>query len=211
MANLPDESASGESSISDYSESFELDDTSSDSSQDKENVVSGSVNQVTEATSPTVNTKKPPKSKRPHSSDGVNLGRTIRSPIPVAHHLNQDDQLFSDSTIAKPLTFKQAAAKVQGLQSSAKKFNSSNEIREVAFKEWLGKKEVTHVERRNSVLQSKRVDTEEKRKREVEIMSCYSILRYSDCSWSCRCEGKRRWSNGQLLNNPSCRGSRRSC
>lgn len=173
MANLPDES----SESSNYSESFELDDTSSESSQDQENVTSGSGKPVTEVTSPTVSTKKPPTS---HSSDGVDLGRTIRSPMPASHHLNQDDQHLphrpptSDSTIAKPLTFKQAAGKVQRLQSSAKKFNSSNEIREVAFKEWLGKKEVIIVQRRNSVLQSKRVDTEEKRKREVEPF--YAIL-----------------------------------
>ena len=189
MANFLDES-----SISDYSESFELDDTedpSSDSSQGKENVDTNQVTDVTKMASPTVNTKKPPTSKRPHSSDGVDLGRTIRSPIPTVHHLNQDNQHLShhlptsDSTIAKPLTFKQAAGKVQSLQSSAKKFNSSNEIREVAFKEWLGKKEVTHVQRRNSALQNKRVDAEEKRKREVE--TCHAIYtdmlhRNCDCS-----------------------------
>ena len=164
---------------SDYSESFELDDSSSvissESNYEEEGVRSElekSLDQAPVKQSANKLTKKPPIFKKELARDDIDLRRTIRSPITFIEKENHPSNLKSSqekpaSTHTPALTFKEAAGKVQKLQSSAKKFTNSDEIREVVFKDWLAKKEVKDMRTRKLLDDSKRIDIEKKREREV--------------------------------------------
>lgn len=187
MAHLPEKD---ESSAEDYSESFEFDDTDSKdlSSSLGRGLAELSAADLVEGaiqTSDMPTVKKPPTSKRPHSSGrlDMDLSRTIRSPIAMSEHLLHGSHLSTDgakenqqpspspppplNSTARSLKFKEVAGKVRKLQSSAKKFKNSNEIREVAFKEWLAKKEVRDLRTRKYLECGKRMDSEKKRNSEV--------------------------------------------
>lgn len=130
--------------------------------------------------------KKPPAPKRkaPTQSSNV-LRKTMRSPVALAHHLNRDGShqdsdhsppqprvstpLPNSSAGIRPPRFIEAVTKVQKLQSTTKKFQSSNEVREVVFKEWLAKKEVKNLQKRQSLSQRKKEEAENKREQEVGV------------------------------------------
>ena len=180
MAHLPPEN--DESSNEAYSESFELDGTDSrEVSSDMSNC-SGDMQTPESGSNPTAHrpssgttVKKPPRPKRERDPGGMDLGRTVRSPIAMSQHLQGtwDGVAKGEPTF----TFREVAGKVQKLQLSAKKFNSSGEIRDVAFKEWLAKKEVKNMRERKSLEQSKRIDCEKKRNKEVNDLAC--VMRVS--------------------------------
>lgn len=180
MAHLPE---NDDSSVGDYSESFELDDSdsrelSSDMSRGQADMQEPLVENVPKHPA----LKKPPRPERVHSS-GMDLSRTVRSPIAMSQHLHLSDSHLTciadgptkenEQPVLKSTpgpTLKQVASKVQKMQLSAKKFKSSGEIREVAFKEWLAKKEVKDMRARRSLEQSKQIDSEKKKSHEVFIL-----------------------------------------
>lgn len=161
MAHLPENE---DSSVGEYSESFELDD--SDSRELSSDMSHGQADMqgLVESVPNHPSLKKPPRPKRVHSSS-TDLGG---SPIAMSQHLHSKD---SDLTANSTPTFKQVAGKVQKMQSSAKKFKSSGEIRDIVFKEWLAKKEVKDMRARRSLEQSKQIDSEKKKNKEVFITS----------------------------------------
>lgn len=178
MAHLPPED--DESSNEEYSESFELDGTDSGGvssgmshcSSDME-TSERDTNHPTHTTSPSPTVKKPPRPKREHDPGGMDLGRTVRSPIAMSRHLQGTwDVAAKDKENQQPITFSEVAGKVQKLQLSAKKFKSSDEIRDVAFKEWLAKKEVKDLRARKLLEQSERIDHEKKKNKEVSHAFC---------------------------------------
>lgn len=173
---------SGESSVDEYSDSFELDDTDSKelsiefNHEEHDDVeLESALNEILDH--PPSNKKPPTSATKLHSSgrDHVDLGRTVKSPIAMAEHLHQHHST-NEKTLSPPLNsttrsltlnFKEVAGKVQKLQSSAKKFKNSGEIREVVFKEWLAKKEVKAMRAKKSFERSRKIDVEKKRNKEV--------------------------------------------
>lgn len=162
-----------EEQVNEYSLSFELDDTDESLELSSEEVSGSpeSEKNVGGDRSAVHNSKKPP---RPPSSEGsVKFNRTVRSPLAMSHLLNQDggsrgaDPQSPPSPHSPPLArFKQVAGTVQKMQSTAKKFNNSSEIREVAFKEWLAKKEMKDINEK--IKRSMSVETESERAEEQE-------------------------------------------
>ena len=168
---------------SDYSESFELDDSNSEISSESNHEAEGVLSELNQAPLTIKQpanklTKKPPIIKKELPSGDTELRRTIRSPITFIeqeNHLKSSQEKPAPTATSPALTFKDAAGKVQKLQSSAKKFTNSDEIREVVFKDWLAKKEVKDMRTRKLLDDSKRIDIEKKREREVNF-SCYRFL-----------------------------------
>ena len=186
------------SSGGDYSESFELDDTDSRESSSlgheqadvlarfRETLASDEDHPPHRSHSATGSkqTRKPPTPKGGGRSR-VDLGRTVRSPIAMSQHLQQGGQLTNENSQDNPslapplsspplhptghsLTFREATGKVQKLQAAVKKFKNSDEMREVAFKEWLAKKEVKDMRSKKATERCKKMDEETKRNEEVK-------------------------------------------
>lgn len=88
-------------------------------------------------------------------------GRTLCTFTGLASNYNSLDQT------SRPLQFKDVAGVVQTLQSAAKAFSTSREMRDFAYKEWLAKKEAKKVEKVLKKSDETVVTNEEKRKREV--------------------------------------------
>lgn len=186
-----------------YSDSFELDDSNSeDFSHDDSDVLSELKKTLESAGTEPVpvtlnkNDKKPPAPKRERhlrlSNGGIDLRNTVRSPISMAQHLNQSGPLAksnddvtdggshphtvtSNSDPARPLRFKQAVGTVQKLQSTAKHFRNSDEVREVVFKEWLVKKEENNLRTRQSLSQSEIIEAKNNREKEVCLSRLISL------------------------------------
>jgi hypothetical protein len=165
MAHLPEDD---ESVAEDYSDSFELDDTDSKASSDVsyDQFLASAVESGPKHLTPSPTQEKPPRPKRVSSSGG-DLCRTIRSPVAMSEYLCQSDVVDGAKGNEPTLSFKEAAKKIQKLQSSVKNFNSSGEIRDIAFKEWLAKKEVKDMQTRVLLEQGKRLDDEKRRNKEV--------------------------------------------
>ncbi len=175
--------------MNDYSLSFELDDTDESLQLSSEEVSQGSPDseKVMQEDRPTVHSsssKKPP--RPPSAGDGsVNLNRTVRSPLAMAHLLNQGGVAEDGGAqspplpphsppLARPLKFKQVASSVQKMQSTAKKFKNSGEIREVAFKEWLAKKEAKDMNEK--IKQTASMETEKEKAKDQErqvVLWCF--------------------------------------
>lgn len=115
--------------------------------------------------------------KKPPAHSGIDMGRTVKNPLKLAQHLSKaidgavqiPSALRSDqsSTKKKPPRFKKAVNAVQNLQSVSSNFKSSNEVREVAYKDWLAKKEVKAVQMKRTSLLEKKKEEEAKKKKEV--------------------------------------------
>lgn len=164
-----------EEQVNDYSLSFELEDTDESLQLSSEEETHGSTEfekVVKEERSAAPISSKPP---RPPSSEGsVKFSRTIRSPLAMSQLMNQGRVSSSaESQSSAPhspsqarLHFKQVAGTVQQMQSTAKKFKNSREIREVAFNEWLARKEVKDMNEK--VKQAARKETEDDKAKEQE-------------------------------------------
>ena len=172
----------------DYSLSFELEDSDESLQLSSEDVSQPSPDsdaakeprppvRTTTTTTTTTTSKKPPRPPSAASGDGsISLSRTIRSPLAMAHLLNQD-RVTDDSDAhaspsphtLKPPTFKQVASTVQTMQSTAKKFKSSGEIREVAYKEWLAKKEAKDMHERAKCAASKESAEDRAKQQQKEV------------------------------------------
>lgn len=191
MAKYPDAST-GTASIS---ESFELDDTSSgrDDFASETDILLELKKTLNDSNLPPKH--KPPAPRRvPHPRPDVkkvDLRKTVRSPIAMAQHLSRARLNDSSETIdggpsvsppllnsgPRPLRFKQVM--VQKLQSTVKKFENSDEVREVVFKEWLAKKEVKKLHSRQSLNEKEKTEADSRREREVK-QSLFSV----DCELS---------------------------
>ena len=167
-----------------YSLSFELDDTDESlqlSSEDMSQCSSGSKKIIREDRSAVHNSKKPP--RPPSSEASVNFNRTIRSPLAMSHLLNQDGVSRGDDPQSPPppphspplARFKQVAGSVQKMQSTAKKFKNSSEIREVAFKEWLAKKEVKDISEKIKKTASMETENEKAKEQERQVVKLTSL------------------------------------
>ena len=156
--------------------------------------------------------KKPPAPRPAHKKRqqqsqnvGTDFRKTVRSPIELSCHLNQNKPLSEQTnsnlpshgttsplgsgphTTTPPRSssegkqasrFKQAVGTVQKLQSTAKKFQTSDEVREVVFKDWLAKKEVKTLQARQSLIQSERKEAEHRREKEVLANHCICFQSY---------------------------------
>lgn len=201
MANLiqREDEESESLTVSDYSESFELDSSTTESSLSDgqgavvkmkksllQSVQSDHSNAISHHRPPLhEHNMRSPVIQKPsnHRESEVDLGRTIRSPMTMAYHLNKNDDLdsaggstadtsldlstTSSNPVGKPLRFKNVAGSIQTMQSTIKSFKSADQVRDVAFKEWLTKKEVQKLQEKSSQMRDKEIKAEKKKQKEV--------------------------------------------
>ncbi len=232
MAHFPPLGVEGDSILSDYSESFELDDSASvnsslDWSQGKRDVLSELEKTLFESADQGIT--KGELEKRSH--DHVDFNRTVRSPIMMAEHLKENDDANLKRTLsntvnggvsnpntgsatalkralsstigggggggnpraattlkrtlsstvggggggggsrststAKPTRFKEATRKIQTMKSATKGFKSSDELRDIVYKDWLTEKASLEMEHKQFKVQEKKFQEEKIRKKQV--------------------------------------------
>ena len=163
----------------DYSESFESDLTSLSGSDEESGVLSELKNNLDTCPDSPIHTPQQKfndnvKNTPIFKNSGVDLSRTVRSPEMMAQHLTEcrarekpGHPPPSSNSPNKPLKFKEVAGKVQSMQSAAKGFKNSHEIRDITFKDWAAKKEVKGIKDRNSQIQQRKIEEEKRKKKEV--------------------------------------------
>lgn len=120
-----------------------------------------------------------------HSNAGVEYRNgAAHTPVYKTQHLGgtseeRDGQIVkasissSPNQASRPLHFKEVAGRVHTLQSASESFKTSREIRDIAHKEWLAKKEAKKMQVKELLRKKSEtmVTSEETRKREVRWFS----------------------------------------
>ena len=189
----------GNSDSFDYSDSFDLDISGEFSSVEKTSVTSNPVSEgassaqskETQDAGDSLRTHSWFSQKPPTAGKKTSIHNNIRaehrrrkSPIYLrSRSEGRDDQTPTSPVLngssfnqaSRPLCFKEVAALVHTTHSASKEFNTSREVRDFAYKEWLAKKREKVQEKGLGKNDKTLVISEEKRKSDVRWL-CAQVL-----------------------------------